>query len=96
MNTTNYGLSTHPRSVRSNQQERTREEKLYIYIYKKAVSKYGQKKKTYMEARAAFASLDKEDSVGDNESNTSKSESDSNATSIYGRNYSGEEGSDSS
>jgi hypothetical protein len=65
-------------------------------IYKKAVSKYGQKKKAYMEARAALASLYEEDTVSDNESITSKSESDSNASSIDGRNYSDEEGSDSS
>ncbi len=65
-------------------------------MYNKAVSKYGQKKKAYMEARAALASLDEEDSVSDNESNTSESDNDSNATSIDGRNYSDEEGSDSS
>jgi hypothetical protein len=47
-------------------------------LYKKA-SKYGQKKKAYMEARAALVSLAEEVSVSDNESNTSKSESDSNA-----------------
>jgi hypothetical protein len=46
-----------------------------------------------MDARAALASLDEEDSVSDNKSNTSKSESDSNAASIDGRNYSDEEGS---
>ncbi len=49
-----------------------------------------------MEARAALASLYEEDTVSDNESITSKSESDSNASSIDGRNYSDEEGSDSS
>jgi hypothetical protein len=49
-----------------------------------------------MKARATLASLEEEDSVSDNESNTSKSESDSNASSIDGRNYSDEEGSDSS
>jgi hypothetical protein len=49
-------------------------------LYKKA-SKYGQKKKAYMDARAAFATLaEKEDSVSDNKSNASKSERDSNAS----------------
>ncbi len=34
-------------------------------IYKKAASKYGQKNKAYIEARAALASLEEEDSVSD-------------------------------
>ncbi len=38
-------------------------------LYKKA-SKYNQKKKACMKARAAFASFSEEDSVSDNESNT--------------------------
>jgi hypothetical protein len=49
-----------------------------------------------VEARAALTSLVEEDSVKDNESNTSKSESDSNASSIDGRDYGDEEGSGSS
>jgi hypothetical protein len=63
-------------------------------LYKKA-SKYGKKNKVYMDARAVLTTLAEEDSLSDNKSITSKYESDSNTSTIDGRNYSDEEGSDS-
>jgi hypothetical protein len=62
----------------------------------KKTSKYGQKKKAYMDVKAALATLAEQDSLSDDDSNTSNSECDSNTSSIDGRNYSDEEGSDSS
>jgi len=64
-------------------------------LYKKAI-KYGEKKKAYMIAKAALATLAEDDSASDQESNTSVSDNDSNASSIDGGKYSDEEGSDSS
>ena len=64
-------------------------------LYKKAI-KYGEKKKAYMIAKAALATLAEDDSASDHESNTSESDNDSNASSIDGGKYSDEEGSDSS
>jgi hypothetical protein len=64
-------------------------------LYKKAI-KYGEKKKAYMIAKAALATLAEDDSDSEHESNTSESEEDSNASSIDGGKYSDEEGSDSS
>ncbi len=64
-------------------------------LYKKAI-KYGEKKKAYMIAKAALAILAEDDSASDQESNTSVSDNDSNASSIDGGKYSVEEGSDSS
>lgn len=64
-------------------------------LYKKAI-KYGEKKKAYMIAKAALATLAEDDSNSEHESNTSESEEDSNASSIDGGKYSDEEGSDSS
>ena len=64
-------------------------------LYKKAI-KYGEKKKAYMIAKAALATLAEDDSASEHESNTSESEEDSNASSIDGGKYSDEEGSDSS
>jgi hypothetical protein len=64
--------------------------------HNKKASMYGQKKKAYMDARAALATLAEAESLSENDSNTSKSESDSNVSSIDGRNYSDEEESDSS
>jgi hypothetical protein len=49
-----------------------------------------------MIAKAALATLAEDDSASDHESNTGESNNDSNASSIDGRNYSDEEGSDSS
>ncbi len=64
-------------------------------LYKKAI-KYGEKKKAYMIAKAALATFAEDDSASDQESNTSVSDNDSNASSIDGGKYSDEEGSDSS
>jgi len=52
-------------------------------LYKKAI-KYGEKKKAYMIAKAALATLAEDDSDSEHESNTSESEEDSNASSIDG------------
>jgi hypothetical protein len=64
-------------------------------LYKKSI-KYGEKKKAYMIAKAALATLPEDDSASDQESNTSVSDNDSNASSIDGGKYSDEEGSDTS
>jgi hypothetical protein len=61
----------------------------------KKASKYSLKKKAYLDVKAALATLAEQDS-SDDDSNTSNSESDSNTSSIDGKNYSDEEGSDSS
>jgi hypothetical protein len=61
----------------------------------KKTSKYSLKKKAYMDVKAALATLIEQDS-NDDDSNTSNSVSDSNTSSIDGKKYSDEEGSDSS
>jgi hypothetical protein len=53
------------------------------------------KKKAYLDVKATLATLAEQDS-SDDDNNTSNSESDSNTSSIDGKNYSDEEGSDSS
>jgi hypothetical protein len=64
----------------------------------KKMNKYSQKRKAYLNVKAALATLAEQNSLSDNDSNTSNSENDndSNTSSIDGRNYSDEEGSDSS
>ena len=87
VNTTSYGQSTHPRNAKGNYKARKGS--------KGKKDKYSQKKKAYMDVKAAISALTHLDIDSDDDSNISPSESeyDSNTSSstFDGQTYSSEE-----